>query len=162
LWAAAKQAREHNRTLVALGEPTNLEDQSTWFADSSAPAVTKVPSFVGHTATPPLGDTVLLIGGRDHSHYHSLRCIYAYNVQSRTWSRIDAHGVAPPSILYHTCGALEQSNPRHVFICEGKPLVFAGGRAESSIYVLDTLTMTWQVPSVTKDGPNGRTRHSMV
>ncbi len=101
----------------------------------------------------PVGRRVFMFGGQDDS--SNRNDLWAYSIDSQSWSQLNPQGVIPPARLGHTM----------VFDSAARRLIVFGGQASgffSDTWAYDIGKGTWAQLSRNGEGPSNRYGHSAI
>ncbi|CAM9810480.1 unnamed protein product [Chrysoparadoxa australica] len=150
-----------NSCTFPIGSRNKEADDSDTEGPTCQGPTTFIPTMTGHSCSSVMHGALLVVGGGNKNQFHSCRHVLMYDPARACWTKHAARGNTPSTLIYHTATPLgpEASN---------KLLVFGGSNQGNftkpgpALFVLDTLTMDWSKPEVGGEGPEQRTRHTMV
>jgi len=149
--------------LIPPPPPPQQQQQPT---PPSVPPLTTVgaliPKHTGHTCSSMLGHLLVVLGGGNRRQFHSFRSLLMLDTRTMTWTKPQARGDAPNSLIYHSCTPLELHNARHLLLYGGSYNTTHRQHEARQVFLLDLLTLRWECPTILGPTPEHRTRHTLV
>ncbi|CAM0142355.1 unnamed protein product [Umbelopsis sp. WA50703] len=99
-----------------------------------------------------VGELMFVFGGSDHK--GCFNTLYILELDTFTWSKPRTHGTPPPPCRAHS--ATYYAKQKKIFL-------FGGGEGPvyyNDLYVLDTESLTWSIPTIAGESPSARRAHS--